>query len=201
MLDLIFYIFALLALISSVRVVTSGNPVYSVLNLIVAFLSTSVLFLILGAEFVAMVIIIVYVGAIAVLFLFVVMMLDIKIDKSVRSSNIYPLFAFVAIIILGLELFISFEYSHMKIFIGVIDTNMSNVEKIGNLMYTEYFYIFQLAGLVLLVAMVGAIVISCDKDHKSISCKQDVVEQLKRGRKEKTVKLVKIKSGEGVSDV
>jgi len=193
---LFFYAFAAVLVISSLLVVTARNPVHAVLFLILAFFNAAGLFVILGAEFVAMTLVIVYVGAVAVLFLFVVMMLDIHFKNIKRHL---PLAGFVGLALLA-ELLILYHkwQSHpaaaSRISAPVPD-NMTNTHALGSLLYTQYMYPFQLAGLVLLVAMVGAITLTL-RERSGVR-RQSVAEQVSRSAKD-VLKIVKVKTGEGV---
>ena len=159
----LFFIVSILIIISSLLVILAKNPIHSVLFLILVFFNTSILFLFSKAEFLAMVLLIVYVGAVAVLFLFVIMMLDINFTKLRKSFlNYLPTGLFVGFIIL-IELIYVVSQSQLKYTkTNSIENNIShqildNTKEIGNILYTDYFLLFQLSGLVLLVAMIGAI--------------------------------------------
>ena len=164
--ELSFYFFSKIIILSALMVISSKNPVHSVLFLILCFVSTASLFILLGAEFLAMILIVVYVGAVAVLFLFVVMMLDINFIKLREGFLQYlPIGALVGIILLT-ELVIVFfsknitssgliNYSNSPIFSSIGNTN-----ELGFVLYTKYFYLFQISGLILLVAMIGSIVLT-----------------------------------------
>lgn len=198
---LIFYLFAFVLIASAVMVVFAKNPVHSVLFLVLCFFNASGLFLLIGAEYVAMTLIIVYVGAIAVLFLFVVMMLDISLVQ-VREGVLQYLPLGIAVgAILFTELFLMLGAwlngglpSAIANPIPPVD-EISNTEAIGRLLYTDYLYLFQLAGLVLLVGMIGAITLTL-RTRPGVR-KQKVSEQLAR-RREDSVALVQVQSGEGV---
>ncbi|WP_279379624.1 NADH-quinone oxidoreductase subunit J [Polymorphobacter fuscus] len=161
-----FYLFSVVMLIAGVAVITARNPVHSVLWLIVAFFNAAGLFILLGAEFLAMLLIIVYVGAVAVLFLFVVMMLDIDFaDLRSGLSRYLPLGLLVAGIILAEILLAGGAWAPgqgvvMHEALGNTPAGMSNTQWIGSQLYTRYLYVFQAAGLVLLVSMIGAIVLT-----------------------------------------
>src|SRR5205807_8578473 len=157
-----FYVFAAVCVASGAMVVVSRNPVYSVLFLILAFFNAAALFLLIGAEFIAMILVIVYVGAVAVLFLFVVMMLDINIARLREGFLDYlPIGAMIGIallaeILFGLGVLGSGTSDTVRAFTraGVQVTGIDNTRAIGQVLYTQYFYLFQVAGLVLLVAMI-----------------------------------------------
>jgi NADH-quinone oxidoreductase subunit J len=199
---LAFWVFALVTVASGAMVVISRNPVYSVLFLILAFFNAAALFVLIGAEFIAMILVIVYVGAVAVLFLFVVMMLDINMAE-LRAGFLkyFPIGALIGLVL----------FAEILIGVGVIggrsDTVVSlnqaglqvlavdNTRAIGRVLYTQYFYVFQVAGLVLLVAMIGAIVLTLR--HRPGVRRQRISEQLYRP-KDQTVTLVKVPTRGGV---
>jgi NADH-quinone oxidoreductase subunit J len=197
---LAFYVFAAVAVAAGIMVVTARNPVHSVLFLILAFFNAAGLFVLLGAEFLAMILIIVYVGAVAVLFLFVVMMLDIDFVQLRQGFVKYlPVGGLIGIVLL-VELFIV-----VGGWVALPDTKaaitepvregMSNTAALGRLLYTKYVYLFQAAGLILFVAMIGAIVLTL-RQREGVK-KQRIAQQLGRTRAE-SVELVKVKPGEGV---
>ena len=161
-----FYLIAFVTVFGSCMVVFSRNPVHSVLWLIFVFLNVAVLFVILGAEFLGMILIIVYVGAVAVLFMFVVMMLNISIT-TVKSGVLQylPIGGLVGLILLIEFVFVAVTFSkndkfQMLIAKDAVDIGVTNTEALGNVLYTQYFYLFQVSGLVLLVAMIGAIILT-----------------------------------------
>jgi len=168
---ILFYLFAIISIISGLMVIRAENPVHSVLFLILAFFNTSGLLLLLEVEFLAMVFLVVYVGAIAVLFLFVVMMLNIKIGRENTDLFQYvPIGSVIGVIFL-LEIFLITSRDYVPLIdssirnSGTIEwdfllNSLSNVEALGQLMYTYYFYFFIVAGFILLVAMVGAIILT-----------------------------------------
>jgi len=196
-----FYTLATILLAAAALVVTARNPVHSVLFLILAFFSGAGLFVLLGAEFLAMLLIVVYVGAVAVLFLFVVMMLDVDF-VSLRSG--FAQYLPVGLVVSGvllLEMILvsgavagSGAASKVK---AVAPTDQSNIEQIGRVLYTDYVYFFQAAGLVLLVAMIGAIVLTLR--HKPGVRRQDIADQTARTRKT-GLAIVKVVTGEGISE-
>ena len=197
-----FYLFALVAVASGVMVISSRNPVHSVLFLILAFFNSAGLFVLMGAEFLAMILVIVYVGAVAVLFLFVVMMLDINFVELRQGFLQYmPIGALIGIILLA-ELILVFgswiAVPMANITAGVptpTSTETSNTHALGMLLYTKYIYFFQTAGLILLVAMVGAIVLTLRQ--RSGVHKQRISDQLAR-RREETIELIKVEPGSGI---
>src|SRR5579872_3154624 len=159
-----FYLFSAVMLASAFLVVTARNPVHSVLFLILAFVNAAGLFILLGAEFLAMILIIVYVGAVAVLFLFVVMMLDVNFAELKQGFLRYlPVGATVAVLFFT-ELMIagvaSIEFPVARAAVTPFAENLPNTQAIGNILYTDYIYPFQVSGLILLVAMIGAIVLT-----------------------------------------
>ena len=198
---LIFYFFALLAITSGLMVVFSRNPVHAVLWLILAFLSAAGLFIIQGAEFIAMLLIIVYVGAVAVLFLFVVMMLDVDFATlkagMARYIPLGLLIGLVFLLILGLE-FTDWTSATIAPDLrqAIQPAEVQNTIALGNVIYTDYVFLFQIAGLILLVAMIGAIVLT-HRRREGVK-KQDVVSQMYRDAG-KSVTLEDVPSGKGLS--
>jgi len=180
---LAFYAFAAILIASAVMVVTARNPVHAVLFLILAFFNAAGLFLIAGAEFLAMILVIVYVGAVAVLFLFVVMMLDIDFAQLREGFQRYAPFGAVIGGILLLELLMAVSVWRFAPEAATLRLNpnpegVTNAEALGRILYTDYIYPFQIAGLVLLVAMIGAIVLTL-RDRPGTR-RQDVGEQVAR---------------------
>jgi NADH-quinone oxidoreductase subunit J len=162
---LAFYLFGFILIASAVMVVLSRNPVHSVLYLILAFFNAAAIFLIAGAEFLAMILVIVYVGAVAVLFLFVVMMLDIDFAQLREGFQRYAPFGAVVGGILFLELLLvlgawQFSPDAQELRLSPTPSGATNTEAIGRVLYTDYIYLFQISGLILLVAMIGAIVLT-----------------------------------------
>jgi len=193
-----FYLFATICCLSGLMVVSSRNPVHSVLFLILAFFNAAGLFILLNAEFLAMLLVVVYVGAVAVLFLFVVMMLDINYSELREGFQKYrPLGLFIGAVLL-VELFATFfEYSgNIKSLPSPGDVH--NTKALGQVIYTDYIYLFQLAGLILLVAMIGAIALTLRK--RTGVRKQVIADQNARTRSE-TVKLAKVETGAGVKEI
>jgi NADH-quinone oxidoreductase subunit J len=190
-----FYIFATVVIASAVMVIMSRNPVHSVLWLILAFFNAAGLMVLVGAEFIAMLLVIVYVGAVAVLFLFVVMMLDIDF-AAMRAGFIknFPLGIAIALILLA-ELVLGLgAYGAGGLELGTPDgaaaTNrpgVSNIEAIGALLYGRYIVLFEIAGIILLVAMIGAIVLTFRAPPPGIRARQDVGRQISRRPEEATV--------------
>jgi NADH-quinone oxidoreductase subunit J len=197
---LIFYLFSAVLLASSVMVIASRNPVHAVLFLIVAFFNAAGLFLLMGAEFVAFILVIVYVGAVMVLFLFVVMMLDVNFRQLRQGFKRYvPVGAAVALLLATqLVLITSAWVVDPRVLSTTVNSSQDmaeNTRAIGQILYTDYFYPFQVSGLILLVAMVGAIVLTL-RDRKD-ALRQNSQQQLNRPIKE-IVEVRKVVSGQGV---
>ncbi len=197
-----FYIFAGVCVASAFMVIASRNPVHSVLFLILAFFNAAGLFLLLGAEFLAMLLVVVYVGAVMVLFLFVVMMLDVDFVELRQGFLQYlPVGALVGIIllvelILGLGAWVIGPHIAGQVAVPVAPVDqVSNVQALGEVLYTRYVYFFQIAGLVLLVAMVGAIVLTLR--HKEGVKRQNIAAQVGR-TKAMGVEVRKVESGRGI---
>ncbi len=200
-----FYFFSIIAIFSSIMVVASKNTVYSVFYLILDFISISCLFIMIGAEFLGMIMLIVYVGAVAVLFLFVVMMLNVSgiKDKQFKRKVSYSHISFGSLIslIIFLELIIvvggwKYKPNIVEISSIRIDKDFTNTHAIGNVIYTDYIHLFQLAGLILLVSMIGAIVLTYRK-REGIK-KQSYFKQISREKKE-AVTLVEVESNKGIN--
>ena len=198
--DLIFYIFSLVTIAAASFVIFSNNSVHSVLWLILTFISAAGLFVLLNAEFIAMLLIVVYVGAVAVLFLFVVMMLNFDPPSvKVKFSNFIPVGIITALVIF-IELALifsgwSFAENSYITNVDFIYTTENNTASLGNVLYTDYFLSFQIAGIILLVAMVGAIVLTLSK-RENVK-RQGVIDQMYRNPKE-AVSLKDIKPGQGL---
>jgi NADH-quinone oxidoreductase subunit J len=197
-----FYLFAVVAIASAVMVIASRNPVHSVLFLILTFFNASGLFILLGAEFMAMILVVVYVGAVAVLFLFVVMMLDIDFSELREGMLTYAPFGMVVGLILFTELALvlgvwafSPEAAGALAAPTPAASVTTNTEALGQLLYTRYIYYFQAAGLVLLVAMIGAIVLTLR--HKEGVKRQNISDQVARGPAT-AVEVRKVKPGQGI---
>ena len=199
---LAFYAFAAVLIASAAMVVTARNPVHSVLFLILAFFNAAALFLIAGAEFLAMILVIVYVGAVAVLFLFVVMMLDVDFTQLRQGFQRYAPLGAVVGGVLFLELaFVlgawTFAGEAQGLRFSPMPTDgVSNAEALGRILYTDYVYLFQAAGLVLLVAMIGAIVLTLRE--RPGTRRQDIAAQIARAN---TVNLRSVPSGAGLASV
>ena len=196
---LAFYMFAAVLLASGVVVVTSKNPVYSVLFLILAFFNAAGLFVLLGAEFLAMILVIVYVGAVAVLFLFVVMMLDVDFAERKKGVQSYLLPGLGIGGLLFAELVIAvaahWHFAQHAVKAATAPKGMTNTAALGHILYTDYVYYFQVAGMILLVAMIGAIVLTLR--HRPGVRRQKAWTQISRAP-EDAMALVDAKPGEGV---
>jgi NADH-quinone oxidoreductase subunit J len=189
---LFFYLFAGIMLASAFMVVISKNPVYSVLFLILAFFNAAGLFVLIGAEFLAMLLVVVYVGAVAVLFLFVVMMLDINFSEMRAGFQKYlPL----GLIVGGILVFELVAAMYGDAFKGATlpeASEIANTTRLGGVLYTKYIYLFQVAGLILLVAMIGAI--SLTMRHRP-GVRRQVVAQQNIRRRDETVEVVSVPVG------
>jgi len=195
-----FYVFSIITVASALMVIASRNPVHSVLFLILAFVNCAGLFMLAGAEFLALILIVVYVGAVAVLFLFVTMMLDVDFASLRQGMLQYAPIGVVIGVILLLELLlvagsVVLAPEAASTAVVPIDAAMENTRALGQLLYTRYVFLFQGAGAVLLVAMIGAIVLTLR--HKPNVKRQDVFKQTGRKRHE-GVETVKVKSGQGL---
>jgi len=194
-----FYLFAFILLASAVMVVAARNPVHSVLFLIVAFVNAAALFLLAGAEFLGMILLVVYVGAVAVLFLFVVMMLDVDFASLKRGALHYAPVGAVVGVILMLELvmvFVSRKFSPQIASPATpVDGNIHNTQALGNILYTDYVLYFQLAGLVLLVAMIGTIVLTLR--HRVGIKRQSIAAQVAR-TPETAIEIKQVDSHKGI---
>ncbi len=202
--SLFFYFFSIITVFSAIMVIISKNTIYSVFFLILVFVSVSILFIMIGAEFLGMIMLIVYVGAVAVLFLFVVMMLNIVEQVTKRSSrkgfiNYISVGSIVGVIIFLELLVVIGGWKYKGTFIPLSDINinvdLSNTHVLGNILYTDYIHLFQIAGMILLVAMIGAITLTFSK-RENIK-RQNYFEQIQR-EKTNAVSLVDVKSGKGV---
>ena len=192
---LFFYVFAGVTCLAGLMVISSRNPVHSVLFLILAFFNSAGLFVLLGAEFLAMLLVVVYVGAVAVLFLFVVRMLDINFAELRDGFQRYmPLGLGVGGILLAEILFVFFNREEMPENLNLV-SEVSNTRALGRVLYTDYIYLFQVAGLILLVAMIGAITLTLRR-RENVR-KQSISAQNARTREE-TIQVVKVPSRIGV---
>ena len=202
--SLFFYFFSTIAVFAAIMVTVSRNTVYSVFFLILVFISISILFIMIGAEFLGMIMLIVYVGAVAVLFLFVVMMLNITEQLTKQSSrkgfvNNISVGTIIGVIIF-LELLVvvgGWKYKDTFIPLSAINLNVdiSNTHALGNILYTDYIHLFQISGMILLVAMIGAITLTFSK-RENIK-RQSYFDQIQR-EKDSAVSLVEVESGKGV---
>ena len=196
-----FYVFSFVAVLSALMVISARNPVHSVLFLILSFVNASGLFVLLGAEFLAMILVVVYVGAVAVLFLFVVMMLDINFIKLREGFLQYLPFGALLGIVLITELGILFltksfsENSLTKFVESPVMNDVENTKLIGQVLYTDYFYLFQISGLILLVAMVGSITLTL-RDRGQV--KRQNISQQNYTNANDSIEKKKVKLGEGI---
>ena len=202
--SIFFYVFSIIAVISAIMVTASKNTVHSVFFLILDFISISCLFIMIGAEFLGMIMLIVYVGAVAVLFLFVVMMLNVAQQKNQwftgkESSKHIPvgliigtLIFFEIIIVIG-----GWKYKPdiFDINNSISQTNVSNTHSLGQILYTDYIHVFQLSGMILLVAMVGAIVLTF-RQRAGVK-RQSYIKQISRERAD-GVEVLEVKSNRGI---
>ena len=197
---LFFYLFAGVCIAAAFMVIAAKNPVHSVLFLILAFVNASGLFLLMGAEFLAMILIVVYVGAVAVLFLFVVMMLDVDFAELRQGVLQYlPVGILVGIVFLAELLLVAGGWviapGMPQSISAPTPTTITNTEALGRVLYTQYVYYFQAAGVVLLVAMVGAIVLTLR--HKPNVKRQNISDQVAR-TKETAIDIVQVRPGQGI---
>ena len=202
--SLFFYFFSTIAVFAAIMVTVSRNTVHSVFFLILVFISISILFIMIGAEFLGMIMLIVYVGAVAVLFLFVVMMLNITEQLTKRSSrkgliNNISVGSIVGIIIF-LELLVvvggwKYKGNFVPLSAVNLDLDISNTHALGNILYTDYIHLFQISGMILLVAMIGAITLTFSK-RENIK-RQSYFNQIQR-EKDSAISLVEVESGKGV---
>ena len=199
-----FYFFSIIAILSAIMVVVSRNTVHAVFFLILDFISIGCLFIMVGAEFLGMMMLIVYVGAVAVLFLFVVMIMNVSEQKlswfrGSKKSNHIPIGLVISFVIL-LELIVviggwKYKSSFLKIESLTFDKELTNTHLIGNVMYTEYIHLFQISGIILLLSMIGAIVLTYRK--RDGVKRQSYFTQISRER-EDSVKLIDVNFKEGV---
>tara|TARA_B100001123_G_scaffold431267_1_gene552481 strand:- start:718 stop:1350 length:633 start_codon:yes stop_codon:yes gene_type:complete len=202
--SLFFYLFSTIAVFSAIMVTISRNTIYSVFFLILVFITISILFIMIGAEFLGMIMLIVYVGAVAVLFLFVVMMLNVtaQITKPTKKRSLINNISVGSIIgaIIFLELIVvigGWKYKGTFVPLSSINLNsgLSNTHSLGNVLYTDYIHLFQISGMILLVAMIGAITLTFSK-RENIK-RQNYFDQIGR-EKSSGVALVEVESGKGV---
>ena len=199
-----FYIFSIIAILSAIMLTVSKNTVHSVFFLILDFISISCLFIMIGAEFLGMIMLIVYVGAVAVLFLFVVMMLNVAQQKNEwfsysKSVSHIPLGLLISLIIFFELIIVIGGWKYKPGLLNSITLNISsdisNTESLGNVIYTDYIHLFQLSGMILLVAMIGAIVLTFRQ--RSGLKRQSYIKQISRERTE-GVSLVEVENKKGV---
>ena len=197
-----FYFFSFIVIFSAIMVISSKNPVHSVLFLILSFVNTSGLFVLLGAEFLAMILIVVYVGAVAVLFLFVVMMLDINFIKFREGFLQYLPFGLLLGFVLLIELLMIFLSGNLKN-MTLIEYNLlpvtkqiENTKELGSILYTKYFYLFQLSGLILLVAMIGSIILTL---RQRTGVKKQLIHKQIEVEAKRAIEKKKVGIGEGVN--
>src|SRR5262245_708077 len=198
--DIAFYVLAAVAGLAAFAVISARNPVHSVLILILTFFTSAGLFVLLGAEFLAMLLVVVYVGAVAVLFLFVVMMLDVDFAELKQGFLSYLPVGILVAIALFLEIFLVAGAATSTngapiVLAPAAPGSVTNAEALGRVLYTDYLLVFQLAGLVLLVAMVGAIVLTLR--HRPGVKKQNVADQVGR-RRSQAVELKDVRPGQGL---
>jgi len=202
--SLFFYFFSAITVFSALMVVVSRNTVYSVFFLILVFVTVSILFIMIGAEFLGMIMLIVYVGAVAVLFLFVVMMLNIteQITKRTTRRGLVNNISIGSIVgfIIFLELLVVFggwkyKGSYVPLSSSRVNLDLSNTHALGNILYTDYIHLFQISGMILLVSMIGAITLTFSK--KENIKKQSYINQIQR-EKSTAISLVDVESGKGV---
>ena len=202
--SLFFYFFSTIAVFAAIMVTVSRNTVYSVFFLILVFISISILFIMIGAEFLGMIMLIVYVGAVAVLFLFVVMMLNIT-EQLIKPSSRKGLINNISVgsivgVIIFLELLVvvggwKYKGTFVPLSATNLNLNISNTHALGNILYTDYIHLFQISGMILLVAMIGAITLTFSK-RENIK-RQSYFDQIQR-EKDSAVSLVEVESGKGV---
>jgi len=202
--SIFFYFFSIIAIISAIMVTASKNTVHSVFFLILDFISISCLFIMIGAEFLGMIMLIVYVGAVAVLFLFVVMMLNVAQQKnqwflSKSSSGHIPVGLIISSIIFFELIIVVGGWKYKPDLLNPtnipLDNNISNTHSLGQVLYTDYIHIFQISGMILLIAMIGAIVLTY-RQREGVK-KQSYVKQISRERSE-GVKVLEVASNKGV---
>ena len=198
---IVFYLFAAVLILSALMVISLRNPVHSVLFLILAFFNAAGLFVLLGAEFIAMLLVIVYVGAVAVLFLFVVMMLNVSAESFREGVTKYFPVSFTLGVVLLLQMLFLFE--HMRRFGNIthrvaqpVNNTLTNTEQLGSIIYTDYLFIFQCSGLVLLVAMIGAIVLTFTP---RLRMRKQVINNQVARKPGEAIEIVKVESGKGIS--
>lgn len=200
--DLFFYVFAAMTVGSALMVIGARNPVHAVLFLILAFVNSAGLFLLLGAEFLALLLVIVYVGAVAVLFLFVVMMLDVDFaELRAGYARYFPIGALIGLVVLGelLALFSAWQAGGAKKLAPAApmpdQAQITNTEALGRVLYTEYVFHFEVVGIILLTAMIGAIVLTYRRND-SVK-RQNIADQVARSPKT-AIEIRKVETGKGI---
>ena len=202
--SIFFYAFSLIAIISAIMVTVSKNTVHSVFFLILDFISISCLFIMIGAEFLGMIMLIVYVGAVAVLFLFVVMMLNVAQQKnqwfvSTETSGHIPMGLIISTLIFFELIIVIGGWKYKPDLLGknnlILSNEISNTHSLGQVLYTDYIHIFQISGMILLIAMIGAIVLTF-RTREGVK-KQSYIKQISRERSE-GVELLEVESNKGV---
>ncbi len=199
--SLTFYLFSSVAVLSALMVISAKNPVHSVLFLILSFVNASGLFVLLGAEFLAMILVVVYVGAVAVLFLFVVMMLDINYIKLREGFLQYLPFGALLGIVLVIELGILYltdispNINSSKVPLELRISEIENTKMIGEILYTKYFYLFQICGIILLVAMIGSITLTL-RDKGGV--KRQIIDNQNSVNALNAIDKKKVKLGDGI---
>jgi NADH-quinone oxidoreductase subunit J len=197
---LLFYVFSGILTLSALVVISTRNMIVAIMFLILAFINASALFVLLGAEFLAMLLVVVYVGAIAVLFLFVVMMLDIDLKIKNEVNRKRPIFILLSAIMF-FEILIITNFSKIKYYesktLYPINQDIGNVESIGKVLYTDFALPFQISGAILLVAMIGAIILTL-KDETRFIKKQNINHQILRN-KASSIEIVKVQSNSGIN--
>ncbi len=198
--SILFYLFSFVLIASALVVVSTRNMVHSVMFLVLTFFNAAALFILLGAEFIAILLIVVYVGAIAVLFLFVVMMLNVDTNTIKARISLHAPLLFCVAIIFFLEIFLVLKVSstgnYQTASLFPIKAETQNVTALGEVLYTKFFLPFQLAGGILFVAMIGAIVLTLRSKNRFMR-KQKIDDQVLRN-KENSLKIVQVKTGEGI---
>jgi NADH-quinone oxidoreductase subunit J len=198
--SLFFYFFSSIAVLSAFMVIATRNTVYSVFFLILVFVTISILFIMIGAEFLGMIMLIVYVGAVAVLFLFVVMMLNVNEDKSDKYSKKNLSVGTIAGLVIFFELLVAiggWKYKDDFVSLNTINSvqNLTNTHQLGGVLYTDYIHLFQISGMILLIAMIGAISLTFNK--KENVKRQSYIKQIQRDRST-SIDLVEVEKNKGV---
>ena len=198
--SLFFYFFSSIAVLSAFMVIATKNTVYSVFSLILVFVTISILFIMIGAEFLGMIMLIVYVGAVAVLFLFVVMMLNVNEDKSEKYTKKNISVGTIVGLVVFLELLVvigGWKYKNDFVSLNAFNSNqnLTNTHQLGGVLYTDYIHLFQISGMILLIAMIGAIVLTFNK--KENVKRQSYFKQIQRDRAT-SIELVEVEKNKGI---